>query len=314
MLDLDTFLITLYITIDDFCRQQLTPAIESRPPGRGPSLCRSETMTLALFGQLARFTSERDFWRFANQRLLHLFPRLPNRTQFNRLQRFHQEAIVAFFRHLVVLLDGQNCAFEVIDRVGVATRWCNRRGVGWLPEDTDKGLCSRLRFFHGFHLLSIVNPEGIITGFGVAPASAVDQPLAEAVFTARHTQDPRAPFVGAPCKSGVYVADRGFVGEAWHQRWREAFGVNIISPPRKTDVRAKLWPKALCRWQASLRQIVETVHDKLLNTFRLAKERPHEMRGFYARLSAKVALHNFCIYLNRQTGRKALNFADLIAW
>lgn len=318
MLDLDTFLITLYTNIDDFCSEFLEAESFCRRPGRAASLSRSETMTLALFGQLARFTSERDFWRFALQRLNHLFPHLPDRTQFNRLQRQYQEAVLAFFHHLVDRLGGQNCAYEIIDRVGVATRWCNRRGVGWLPEDTDKGLCSRLGFFHGFHLLSVVNPDGILTGIGVAPASTVDQPLAEAVFAARHanqhTQDRRFPFVGLPCRSGVYVADRGFVGEKWHQYWQEAFGVNIISPPRKTDARAKFWPRALCRWQAGLRQMVETVHDKLLNTFRLARERPHEMRGFFARLSAKVALHNFCIYLNRQLGRTNLEFADLIGW
>jgi hypothetical protein len=136
--------------------------------------------------------------------------------------------------------------------------------AGWLPEDTDKGLCSRLGFFHGFHLLSVVNPHGIITGFGVAPASCVDKPLADAVFTARHTKDPRAAFAGAASRSGVYVADRGFVGEKWHQHlWRD-FGVVVINPPRRTDALAKFWTKALYRWQAGLRQIVETVHDKLL--------------------------------------------------
>jgi len=31
-------------------------------------------------------------------------------------------------------------------------------------------------------------------------------------------------------------------------------------------------------------------------------------------LAAKVALHNFCIWLNRQLGRPDLAFADLIDW
>lgn len=34
------------------------------------------------------------------------------------------------------------------------------------------------------------------------------------------------------------------------------------------------------------------------NTFRLARERPHALDGFQARLAAKVVLHNFCIWLN----------------
>ena len=317
MLDIDTFLITLYVTIDDFCSHTLCP--EPIRPGRAASLSRSETMTLALFGQLARFQSERAFWRFAKQRLTALFPRLPERTQFNRLEREHlerehQEAILAFFHHLVSCLDGQNGAYEVIDRVGVETRWCNRRGVGWLPEHTDKGRCSRLGFFHGFHLLTVANPDGVITGFGVGSASAKDQPLAEAVFLARQVQDARCSFVGLPCRSGSYVADTGFRGVKWQKHWQDSFGIDVICPPRKTDAAAKFWSKPLRRFQAGLRQIIETVHDKLLNTFRLARERPHTLRGFFTRLSAKVALHNFCIYLNRQLGHDLLEFADLIGW
>jgi hypothetical protein len=51
------------------------------------------------------------------------------------------------------------------------------------------------------------------------------------------------------------------------------------------------------QWLAGLRQGIEGVFDKLLNTFRLAKERPHALTGFQARLAAKISLHNFCIWL-----------------
>ena len=60
--------------------------------------------------------------------------------------------------------------------------------------------------------------------------------------------------------------------------------------------------------------MVETVFDKLLNTFRLDRERPHELQGLRTRLAAKVTLHNFCICLNRQVGRNNLAFVDLFGW
>ena len=59
-------------------------------------------------------------------------------------------------------------------------------------------------------------------------------------------------------------------------------------------------------------QIVETVYDKLFNTFGLWRERPHELEGLRGRLAARVALHNFCIWLNEQLGRPRLAFADLL--
>ena len=48
--------------------------------------------------------------------------------------------------------------------------------------------------------------------------------------------------------------------------------------------------------------------------FRLAMERPHALDGFQARLAAKVALHNFCGWLNHHLGRPMLAIADLIDW
>jgi len=52
----------------------------------------------------------------------------------------------------------------------------------------------------------------------------------------------------------------------------------------------------------------------LLNTFRLGRPRPHALDGFQARLATKVALHNFCLWLNMQLGREPLAFADLLDW
>lgn len=65
---------------------------------------------------------------------------------------------------------------------------------------------------------------------------------------------------------------------------------------------------------AGIRQILETVYDKLFNAFGLWRERPHELSGLRARLAARVALHNFCIWLNGQLGRPRLAFADLLGW
>ena len=60
MVDVDTFLTTLYVMIDDFCKTSLPPEPH---PGPQAALSRSEVMTLAIFGQWQRFGSERGFYR-----------------------------------------------------------------------------------------------------------------------------------------------------------------------------------------------------------------------------------------------------------
>ena len=83
---------------------------------------------------------------------------------------------------------------------------------------------------------------------------------------------------------------KGFEGEENHRRWLECYGARVIHPPKRNS--REPWPKGLRRWLAGIRQIVETVYDKLFNTFGLWRERPHELGGLRARLAARVALHN----------------------
>ena len=87
----------------------------------------------------------------------------------------------------------------------------------------------------------------------------------------------------------------------------------VVHPPKRNS-KKRSWSKGLRRWVAGIRQIVETVYDKLFNTFGLRRERPHEIQALRARLATRIALHNFCIWLNDQLGRPRLKFADLMGW
>lgn len=91
MLDSDTFLTTLYVKVDDFCKSfmPLKPAL-----GRKPSLSVSEVVTIAIFGQWQNFASERDYYRYAKRHLRPAFPTMPSRAQFNRLERANYELIM----------------------------------------------------------------------------------------------------------------------------------------------------------------------------------------------------------------------------
>lgn len=308
MIDTDTFLTTLYVTVDDFCKHELAQA---RRPGPSASLTCSEVITLAVFGQWQHFDSERAFYRYAQHHLRSAFPCLPDRAQFNRLLRRHSAAVTAFFVHQVHTLGVQQCAYEALDATAAPTRDSKRRGPGWLAGLTDIGWSNRLGWYEGFHVLLAVNPLGAITGFGFAPASTKDQPLAETFFALRAYPDPRLPSVGAPAQA-PYVADKGFEGQQRHQLWATDYGAQVINAPQRSSLHP--WPRPWRRWLASIRQIVETVNARLHHTFRLDRERPHALEGFQARLAAKVALHNFCIWFNQQLGRPPMAFAELVDW
>jgi hypothetical protein len=190
-------------------------------------------------------------------------------------------------------------------------RNCKRRGHGWLAGNADIGWSNSIGWYEGFSLLTSVDPTGAITGFCFGAASTADQQMAETFFATRAYPNERLISVGS-ASSGPYMTDKGFEGAENHLKWLHHYGARVIHPPKRNS--KKPWSKRLRSWVASIRQIVESTYDKLFNTFGLWRERPHELEGLRARLAARMALHDFCIWLNDQLGRPRLAFADLLAW
>ncbi len=143
MMDLDTFLTTVYVLIDDRC---VLP-VEPPQPGPAPALTRTQTLTLAIASQWAPFASERAFFRYGRRHLLAAFPHLPSRPQFNRLVRRWHDGLVAVGLQVAAWLDAPQARYQVLDTIGLATRNSQRRGTGWLAGQVDIGYCSRLGWF-----------------------------------------------------------------------------------------------------------------------------------------------------------------------
>lgn len=309
MVDLDTFLTALYVVVDEICQRQ---GPEPPHPGPVPALSRSEVVTLAIFGQWAHFPSERAFLRFAAQQLRGCFPRLVSRSQFNRQLRQQQTLISQVALAVAAWLRCDQAAGEILDCAPAPIRNPKRRGSSWLAGLADVGRSLRLGWYYGFKVLTAVTPEGVITGWGCGPASANDRPLAETLVALRQQPDPRLPSAGHPARARTYLADTGFASRRTETRLRETYGVTLVASPQRGSLRR--WPPAVRRWAAGQRQMVETVHGRLLHTFRLERDRPHSLAGFLTRVAAKAALHNFCCWLNHELDRPLLAVAELLDW
>lgn len=218
---------------------------------------------------------------------------------------------MAVGRPLVHLWAAPRCAYAARDSTGVPTREAKRRGAGGLPGVAGIGWSHRLGGYAGCPLLLAVHPVGGVTGLGCGSASAQAPPRADTFFAWRRWPPPRGPSVGTPAL-GPSVVAKGFAGQANHAMGGPPSGAQVLCPPTRQSTTP--WPTALRRWLAGVRQSVETVYDKLCQTCRLDRARPHALSGFHARVAAKIALHNVCIWLNEQLGRPRLAFTDLVDW
>jgi hypothetical protein len=89
--------------VDDLCQPH---ASQQRRPGPPASLSESEVIALAIFARWSRFSSERDFYRYAEAHLRAAFPTLPESSQFNRLVRFYAEDIEKIALKLGQIMEG----------------------------------------------------------------------------------------------------------------------------------------------------------------------------------------------------------------
>lgn len=113
MIDLDSFLIALYVMVDDWWQERHPPT--ARRAGRPAILSDSEVLALANLSQWSRFRSERDFWRFASAHLREYFPNLLSQAQLDRRVRALEPQLRALQQDLAETLAEPTAVYHVLD-------------------------------------------------------------------------------------------------------------------------------------------------------------------------------------------------------
>jgi hypothetical protein len=188
MMDLDSFLVSLYVLVDDRWKAG-HPSSAPRKPGRPALLSESEVLTLAILAQWPRFRSERDFWRFASSHLRPYFPMLCSQGQLNRRIRALEPEMRALQRSFAEELSEPSAAYRVMDTTLVAAIVRVRAsGKGLFCGQASFGRsASKTEWVYGFKVALVVDPEGVISAFGLAEAASDERPIGDALIASdRH--------------------------------------------------------------------------------------------------------------------------------
>jgi transposase len=321
-LDLETFLTTLYVMVDDLYQERVRPQMAAQG-GPTPELSDGEVLCLGLASQWRTgvpWKTERHFVRYALKHLRRLFPGMTSQSAFNRrLRRLWGAYIVIQQAVAEQLCTSQDC--EIMDCVPVpVARGARSFHPGWLADIARIGKGGNDRYFYGLHLLLVVSRSGAATGWTLAAGNVQDRWLAELLLSTRagapqlrgprNGPQPPTEWVGPVQSCGLarhcpILADLGYDGEAWYRHWIEDYRAQILTPPERERHKAR-------QWFSSLRQVVETAFSSLCDSFGLQFPRAHTRWGLLTRLAAKLAAYNLGILINRIYGRPDLAFATLI--
>jgi hypothetical protein len=338
-MDLDTFLTTVYVLVDDWYKEQGMEAYLKRHPGAAERMSDSEVLTVALAGQWrvgVPWQSERGVVRYMRRHGRGWFPQMLERSGFNERVRKLWGAFILLQQQLAQHWSATTMLYECVDCVPLPAcssaqghtyrrHWLESSQVGYGGNQGE--------WFFGEQLLVAVLPDGMVTGWLIGPASADDRWLMEAFVSQRaghmtvrgpardvhqvRQRDPQPPTgpIG-PCQSAgqghprPYLADQGFNGERWRYHWWHTYHAQVLTiPPANT---ALAWSSASKRWLNAHRQIIETTFARLDGVFGLKRLLAHSRWGQYTRVAAKLAAYNIGLLINHLLGRPLGALATLL--
>lgn len=326
-LDLETFLVALYVIVDDFYQSHLQPCM---PACGGPpaQMSDSEVLCLGLAAQWRSgvpWKSERGIMRYGRKHLRHLFPTVLTQSAFNRRLRRRWGAFILIQAAVADQLAPGD--YDVMDGFPIPVAHGARSfHPGWLAAIARIGKGGNDRYFYGVRMMMGVNQQGVATGWALASGNVQERWVAEWLFSTRAGvpgvqgpldetgQQPKVPppeeWLAAVPSGGAasqkpLLSDGGFRGDEWLAHWAKAYGVQVCPLPKTA-------PRAQRRWWSSARQVVETTFAHVSESFGLKYPGAHSTWGLLMRVAAKVAAYNLGIMINRLLGRPDFAFATLI--
>jgi hypothetical protein len=145
----------------------------------------------------------------------------------------------------------------------------------------------------------VVDREGIITAFGLAPASSDERPIGDALI-ASDRYDAYLAYPRVSRASSGSGAGWSFTGRWWR--------------PHRTTTPAGHGRGRIGVGLASLgkRQIIEGVIYQLKDFFSLERHRAKTLGGLLTRVAAKVAAYTCAQTINHSLGRPSRHLVDLL--
>lgn len=330
--DSDTFLVALYTITDDLYKTYFPETKSKVGPKR--VMTDSEIMTIGLCCQWLKW-SERKLLKYVRDHWSGYFPHLLSQPEYNR--RFN--ALAERMAYLVPLIKCQVKAYcssyEILDCVPVPLmkRCRGQRHKLFSPEIANIGKGgSDQDWYYGIKLALTANPQGIITGFIMAPAKTSERWSAEYLFCYRHNPAGKPAAVeDLPPSHGkkrigpggniwpnigigignpwMYLTDDGFTGRWWKQHWEMDYSTLVITPSSYVGDKAR----KLRRMHSASRQVIEDVNEHLSDDLGLNRIGARTPKGLLARVVYKLVAFNIGVWLNRLFGRPTFALTTLFS-
>jgi hypothetical protein len=297
-MNLDTFIITCFCTIDEMVEQMSTEH-PLRARGPAPKMADSEVLTMEIVGTYLGLNQDKALFEYFQRHYAHFFPALAHvhRTTFVRQAAnlwALKERVWCWIRDEVISFDP---TVSILDSVPLPVcrfaraPWCVRfRGQASYGKDhADR------QTFYGFRLHAQLSWPGLLTKLFLAPANEADGEIAPIVLEGTH---------------GLVLGDRNY----WLpdlQAFLRTKGIILQAPFRKAHS-----PKATAYHSSVLGRVryrIDTVFGQLTDRCQIKRVWARDLWHLRNRLLRCILMHSLCFLLNQQDEAPFLQFDRLVA-
>ena len=292
---LDELLTLVYVLVDDWYQAEGRHYLSGKV-GAKPEFRDSEVITLVLARDFLPFPSEGQFLAFVRSNYRALFPRLLERSQFNRRARGLRLLIEQFRRFWLRRAGLGSCTCFLLDTKPIPVVGVKRshRHSDFAATAAYGHCASRQMTYYGYKLVALTTLAGLPICYDLVPAQASEYEAAEALLEQVAGSD--------------LLGDKGFLSAPWQGQIYEQTGNRIWTPKRANQHRQN--PQGFDQLLSHYRQRIEGVFHELTDTgCNLERLHARTLLGLCTRLIAKITSHLLRFFLQLSFGIDVQSFS-----
>lgn len=292
--DFKDFIIAVYTIIDDIYKEITPKHIQNRRNKSKSLISDSEIITISIVGELQTVDSENAWYNYCRKNFSDLFPKLCDRSRFNRIRRGLHAVIDAIRKEISRITTLPEQPYRIIDSIPISVCKFGRarfhktfRGYG-----ATYGKCpSKKETYLGYKLHLVVTLEGLVTDYILTSANI----------------DDREPVWDLPDKFifHTFFGDKGYTGTYFASALKSEKGITML--PLKKDNDKIQFPKEFRQLIFKQRRRVETSASQLTEQLNIETVKAKSLWGLITRIHTKILAFNLCFYINKLLGNMHLS-------
>lgn len=288
----EDLILVIFVLVDDLYKKVAPKAVKHRPNINKAILSDSEVITIALCGEILGIDSEKAWYSFVKKNYSHLFPKMCDRSQFNRTRRNLMQVMNLIFTQVAT-----NFKNEVLIVDSFPLEVCKFGRAKFCKSFRDEGAtysfnASKKETFFGYKVHVITTSEGAVKLFEITPANVDDR---------KGLEDFSAVL---PVNSTV-IADKGYQSMILEKSLADV-GISLLALRRNNSIQ---------NYSANFRQMIfkmrrriETDFSQLSTQFNIERVLAKKFQGLCVRILTKFLAFNLCLFIMRNLHIKSLIF------